>query len=333
MKNKTKKILNQAKTLLIERKKLIKELKNENSEFNLEIAKYTMKEEAKDIIALITTGKSTLFFISIITKIPYRKPCPPEIRVNEAPGMLGGPTLVRVAGDIYFVGGFTGTQSSNQLSKLSVEDLTKSLVKLQPMKIARHDIAATQACRLYLYSISGSVLVEGREVYTNECEVYDIRKDKWSHIPPVNVATGVAGAYVFNDRYIFLYGGYISTYDCTNRFETYDILDSERGWTLWKSFKLPVDLHPGAGILMYQVSANEIIINVSDKVYFGKVSQDKIVDIKDNNCNNNRHIFTHVQMYNGRVYWVARSRLYCYDMFKKNLSYTQISLPRHFDHY
>ena len=41
----------------------------------------------------------------------------------------------------------------------------------------------------------------------NSCEVYNVKEDTWTEIPPMNHAKQSFGVCSFNDKYIFAFGG------------------------------------------------------------------------------------------------------------------------------
>jgi len=300
-----------------ERKNSIDCIEEEKSKLLLILAQEKIKEDTSNVIVWLDYKKSKIVFINLDTKIPYLKmKPPPEIKIGVNRHFSGGPSLVKVNAYAYFLGGFTGEESLNTLFRMSIKDPYKEFIKLQSMKVSRHDIAAAQLIGRYLYAITGSVFVDNDEVHTKECEVYNIEKDTWKRIHPVNVGAAVSGICTFNERYIFIYGGQIVGPSNINRIESHDTLDDERGWILHKISESVMNCIPGTSILMHQISTKEIIIAFNDKFTIVELQQETIVKSKEIQIDYKRIYYPAIQFYRGKVFYTNRDYLYEYDTIK-----------------
>lgn len=97
--------------------------------------------------------------------------------------------------------------------------------KKSPMKKIRKE-HSTVMISGKVYALGG---YDGEQAkFLNECEVYDVTKDEWTIISPMNKAKCAFAATAVNDDTIFVCGGY----DGENRLryiELYDILQDK--WT------------------------------------------------------------------------------------------------------
>ena len=71
-----------------------------------------------------------------------------------------------------------------------------------------------------IYIVGGFL---NRQEFTTNCEVFDIKQEKSSSIASLNISSGVSGLCVFNDKYLFKFGGLTEGLLLNNTIERYDI--------------------------------------------------------------------------------------------------------------
>jgi len=318
----------QVESILAERNNLMNCIEKERSKLLLMIAQYMIKENASNAMVWADHRRLSINFINLDTKIPYLKmKTPPEVKAFSSRRFIGGPSLVKINAYVYLLGGFTGKESLNTLFRMLIKDPYKKVIKLQSMKVSRHDIAVVELMGKYIYAITGSVFVNDREIHTRECEVYNIEKNTWARIHPVNVGAAASGSCTFNERYIFIYGGETSgpsRSSDTNRIESYDTLDDEHGWILHKISKSVVYFDSGTDKLMRQISTNEILIAHHKKLQIIELRQETIMKSKTFEYDNMRLDYSAIQLYKGKVFWTVRDKIHEYNIIKRAQSFTPI---------
>jgi len=314
----TKDNFKQVESIIRERIDLIELIESTHLKVVTILSRFTVKKCASNIIVWLNYKKSAITFINLNTELYYLKlTAPPEVQPAKRLRLTGCPSLVKVNDIVYFIGGFTGKKSLNNLFSMLIKNPGERLIKLQSMKVSRHDISAVQIVNKYLYAISGSIFVEDNEIRTRKCEVYDIGKNKWRYMCPVNVGTAAAGISVFNDRYIFIYGGQVEG-SCTNRFERYDVLDEESGWLLHKVSESILEDHiSDMQMPMFQISTKEIILVHSDRIRIIEIKQEAIVRTKEIGTRIYELYYPSTEVYKGKVYWTENNHLCYYDTIKK----------------
>lgn len=104
----------------------------------------------------------------------------------------------------------------------------------------------------FLYCVGSFV----NDKFKASCEKYDIENDKWSKISKMTKPRSGVGLCVFNDNFIFAFGGRDQDNAALNRIEVYDIPKDK--WTL---LHLPDSPWQGAYLAQaYQVSRDKILI-------------------------------------------------------------------------
>jgi len=304
-------------SITAKRKDLIDYIKKESQKLFLMLSQYTIKEDCSNAIVWLNYRQSAIIFIDLNRSLSYlQMETPPEIKCTTSK-YIGGPSLIKINTDIYFLGGYTGEESLNTLFRMPIRDKNKGLIKLESMKVARHDIAAAQLLKKYLYAITGSVIADNYEVHTKKCEVYDMGKNQWRGIHPVNVGSGVSGVCTFNDRYIFIFGGQINRFSYANRIESYDTLDDEHGWVIHKVTESIANSVSCMDIAAHQISTNEILIMCHEGLQIIKLPQEAIVESKSIKDNHEGLYYPIIQLHRGKVFWTGSSHLFCYDIIKK----------------
>ena len=317
----------EVKSILAKRNNLMDCIEKERSKLLLMIPQYMVKEDASNVMVWAEYRESNIVIINLDKKVLYLKmKTRPEITVSRALSFTGGPSLVKINPYVYFLGGFTGKESLNTLFRVLIRDPYKELIKLQSMKVSRHDIAVVGLIGKYFYAITGAVFVNDHEIHTRECEVYNIEKNTWGRIRPVNVGAAASGACTFNERYIFIYGGQTLHSSDTNRIESYDTLDDEHGWTLHKISKSVVHLDSGMDKLMHQISTNEILIVHHRKLQIIELRQETIMKSKTIKYDNITLDYSAIQLYKGKVFWTVRDRIHEYNIIKRAQCFTPIFL-------
>lgn len=144
---------------------------------------------------------------------------------------------VRIGRDIYFTGG--GTPSSEEADKqfhkttmrMKITDEMKSIAeKLADMNVSRADHSMETIDGKYLYVVGG-VNADG---LMSSCEEYEIEADKWREIAPLNEKKKWVSLCSFNSKYLYSFGGCItSAGEATAVMECLDT-GSPAAWTVVK---------------------------------------------------------------------------------------------------
>ena len=119
--------------------------------------------------------------------------------------------IVTPEGALYLTGGYQTLLKFFLDNTFILDDHRSTLVPLQRMKQARADHA------ILYYRNSAQIFVFGGMAFKdgsstkiqslNYCEVYNVKEDTWTEIPPMNHAKQSFGVCSFNDKYIFAFGG------------------------------------------------------------------------------------------------------------------------------
>eukprot|EP00831_Metopus_contortus_P066005 TRINITY_DN58909_c0_g2_i2.p1 TRINITY_DN58909_c0_g2~~TRINITY_DN58909_c0_g2_i2.p1 ORF type:complete len:230 (-),score=38.77 TRINITY_DN58909_c0_g2_i2:70-759(-) len=119
----------------------------------------------------------------------------------------------------------------------------------------------------YIFLISGSDNIDGRDINIPYVERYDIFSNTYTDIPSVNFPRALPGVCVFNERWIYIYGGEPQNQTKDNIIEVYDILEDAP----WKTIELSEDLNKFFVIcqtsLMTQISPNELLTVISNSSF------------------------------------------------------------------
>lgn len=319
---------------LVEERKLVAEIKvlansiNEDYfEWNQQVIFDSMADNSDNLITWYNPKHMKVLIYDIVKNDHTSIKLPGGTLAKGIRRFIGGPATVKVDSDLYFLGGFTGEQALNCAFKMPLQHPLGALAKLAPLEVARYDIGAAQILKKHLYAISGSVHERGTETYVSVCETYDITKNQWRRIRPVNIGRAAAGVTAFNDRYIFVYGSQTAASVRSNSIESYDALDGERGWVIHRNAELPIGFVNTFVALMCQVSNNELMIVTNGFLYTAEVKNEKIVkatqrEIQYSGCSYNRMI-----VHKGKVYVTADGGVYLYDLhgdrcFKEMITFT-----------
>ena len=145
-----------------------------------------------------------------------------------------------------------GTNSNNTLQYIN-----NQIIQKNSMNIER----SFMSCLFLNISNNPTILAIGGYDYSDKgqlssIESYDINKDIWSMnvFPDLNIGRSQASAVLFNDKKIFIFGGYNKNYGTLNSIEEIDI--SKKICNLIE-MKLPIPLRRFASV---KISENKVII-------------------------------------------------------------------------
>jgi hypothetical protein len=136
----------------------------------------------------------------------------------------------------------------------------------------------------------------------------------------VNVGTAAAGICTFNERYIFIYGGQTDDF-CTERIESFDVLDEERGWLLHQISESVIYLVKDLQIPMIQISTKEIIMVHDDRILITEIKQEGIVRSRVIHTEIYTYNYPSTQCYRGKAYWTENKHICCYDTIRKTCKF------------
>ena len=126
--------------------------------------------------------------------------------------------LIEVSGVVYIVEGLTGVTWGVKISTGKITKLERSIYKKQYSHLIYHSG--------YIYGIGADY----KDIAYAPCEKYDIANDKWIKLPDLNIARGAASGTVFQDRYIYIFGGVNSNEKAIGSVEYLDTWNEQAGW-------------------------------------------------------------------------------------------------------
>ena len=130
------------------------------------------------------------------------------------------PEMIEVNDSIYIVGDLNYTLSTYEV------DIDTGAVQKKADLIYKKYYTHLIHRRGFIYSLGG---FDGAS--KNICEKYNIESNEWTQIPSLNSAKYVVGGCVFNDRYIYIFGGAGAHYQAyLEEIELLDCEEEEEGW-------------------------------------------------------------------------------------------------------
>ena len=60
----------------------------------------------------------------------------------------------------------------------------------------------------YIFAIGGLQCLEMQRMTLDNCEVFDCIQNQWTEIAPMNHSRSCAGACAFQDKFVYVFGGY-----------------------------------------------------------------------------------------------------------------------------
>ena len=189
--------------------------------------------------------------------------------------------LTIYAGEIYGFFLIGGTNSNNTL-----QFINNQIIQKNSMNIER----SFMTCLFLTQNNTPTILAIGGYDYSDKgqlssIESYDINKDIWSMnvYPDLNIGRSQASSLLFNDKKIFVFGGYNKNYGTLNSIEEIDI--NKKICNLIE-MKLPIPLRRFASV---KISENKVIImggitrlcKESDETYI--LNMDNYNQVKYNN--------------------------------------------------
>ena len=148
---------------------------------------------------------------------------------------------------IFAIGGYDPV--SNQVFEVDI--INAALITKKSMFVNKYGMSL--CCHLsYIYSIGG----DNNSVAFQDCEKYSIHKDQWIQLPNLYEARSVCATFVFNRKYIYVYGGWTPG-TVINTIERIEIKLSNK----WESVN---------GIMAHRISCiNGIQVDKSRAIIFG----------------------------------------------------------------
>jgi len=164
-------------------------------------------------------------------------------------------------GNLYVTGGFQHLLKVFLNNTFIMDDHRSTLVPLKRMHSERADHGIIYN-RGLIYVFGGQAKVQGVPQSLAACEVYSIKDDAWTELPPMSQPRQALGVCLFNDKYIFAFGGKNVTgqspeYTFASQVEVFDI--DRNAWKvinyISEQDKLRL-VYPGS----FQVNSKRIII-------------------------------------------------------------------------
>ena len=160
--------------------------------------------------------------------------------------------LTIYAGEAYGFFLIGGTNTNNTLQYINNQIIQKSSMNIE---------RSFMSCLFLNINNTSSILAIGGYDYSDKgqlssIESYDIKKDIWSMnvYPDLNIGRSQASSILFNDKKIFVFGGYNKNYGTLNSIEEIDI--NKKICNLIE-MKLPIPLRRFASV---KISENKVII-------------------------------------------------------------------------
>ena len=160
--------------------------------------------------------------------------------------------LTLYAGELYGYFLIGGTNSNNTLQYVNNQIIRKNSMNIErsfmsALFLINNNIPTILAIGGYDYSDKGQL---------SSIESYDINKDIWSMnvYPDLNVGRSQANSLLYNDRKIFVFGGYNKNYGTLNSIEELNI---EKKTCNIIEMKLPIPLRRFASV---KISENKVLI-------------------------------------------------------------------------
>ena len=126
--------------------------------------------------------------------------------------------VIEVRGVVYIVEGLTGLTWKVEITTGKITKLEQSNYRKQFSHLIYHSG--------YIYGIGDQY----KDIAYTACEKYDIANNKWIKIPDLNIARGAASGTVFEDRYIYIFGGVNSNGKAFGSVEYLDTWNEQAGW-------------------------------------------------------------------------------------------------------
>jgi hypothetical protein len=172
-------------------------------------------------------------------------------------------------GQIFLMGGAEPEYDTNKLNKTyQLDEAGSTLIRKTPFGFAR----VSAGCLFFqghIYLIGGKTTNEG---YTNKCEKYNVKFDKWVAVASMNSNASSPMVCSFNDKEIYKFGGVLKKGLLNEMIEKYNPVNDK-----WTIVPFKGNVVGGAVINMgyqghcLQVSPHEILI-------FGSSSENKPAD-------------------------------------------------------
>ena len=115
---------------------------------------------------------------------------------------------IEEGGNIYLCGGYEATTTS--LNRAYICKEKGEFMEISPMQAPREQHTLVSIYPHYIYAIGGCD--RGKRIYLSSCEVLDLRSQSWSHAPQLLKPKCRVGGCSFDNRYIYIFGGWYNGY-------------------------------------------------------------------------------------------------------------------------
>jgi len=194
-------------------------------------------------------------------------------------------STIEIEDSLYVIGGdreglFGLKVFLNTVYKVKLDGSVKSL---KAFKKPRRRVAVTPINNKEIYIMGGDTFTERKSTlaqFFDTCEMLNIATNKWSARPKITKARVNIGAGTFNNRFIYLFGGYNEEEKDMDLIERLDTVDPK----FWEVIKLEDDLHwnPIQTVGVIQINPREVLVfggvkkgNPVDKCLIFKVNEKK----------------------------------------------------------
>ncbi len=123
----------------------------------------------------------------------------------------------------------------------------------------------------FICLIGGKIKTEDQDlIVTNLCEIYSVEHDQWSMLPSLNVKRAHACSCLFNQRYVYIFGGETTDYPGFAINEHIERLDLANKTAQWQE----LDLGTVQGSCWFSPKSQAIQVNEFQIYIFGGVGND-----------------------------------------------------------
>ena len=124
--------------------------------------------------------------------------------------------IVQLQNRIFVTGGYDDGTSISIFNVTVVADVsefiegTKEMKKKTPMKTRRYDHTIARISN-QSFCVVGGYYYDGKDRWTDRCELYDITKDAWTEWPKLTEPKDYVGLLLFERKTLYCFGGCISS--------------------------------------------------------------------------------------------------------------------------
>lgn len=169
-------------------------------------------------------------------------------------------SIAQAQNGIYIIGGNAGGWELEHYTTTylyySLDDNAKnSLIQKATLKEARAWHSVFTVLDSYIYAVGGYNNISGT---LNSCERYEVKRDKWTIIPPLLCKRWSASLTCFNERFLYVFYGMTQKILCKS-IEKLDLLETDMGWVLIYEPEIGIE-RARRRHASFQVSSKEILV-------------------------------------------------------------------------